>query len=73
MTADEFLDHAYRLILRRPPDEGSRTAWQGGESTSRASLIRGLVDSDEFLRLKVFDDGVTPRPRPVARAVRSAT
>jgi SAM-dependent methyltransferase len=57
----EFVDRAFRLLLRRPPDEealGRAVASLRGGSLSRAALLAELASSDEFRRLRALDDGV---------------
>ena len=58
---EEFLDLAYRFALRRPADDAARDGWlprlQSG-AMSRATLVRELVGSDDFERLRVLDDAV---------------
>jgi O-antigen chain-terminating methyltransferase len=57
----EFVEDAYRLVLRREPDPAA-LAWAVGElergSLSRAGLVAELVRSDEFARLRVLEDAV---------------
>jgi SAM-dependent methyltransferase len=54
---DEFVERAWRLVLRREPDPGSRERVERGE-VSRARLVRELVESDEFKRVELLDDGL---------------
>jgi SAM-dependent methyltransferase len=44
-------------VLRREPDPGSRERVERGE-VSRARLVRELVESDEFKRVELLDDGL---------------
>jgi SAM-dependent methyltransferase len=74
-TDEEFVDRAWRLVLRRhpEPDERQRTAARltAGE-LSRSSLLRDLVASEELAAVALLDDAVAhaaaERARP--RAVR---
>jgi SAM-dependent methyltransferase len=54
---DDFVERAWRLVLRREPDPGSRERVERGE-VSRARLVRELVESDEFKRVELLDDGL---------------
>jgi SAM-dependent methyltransferase len=54
---DDFVERAWRLVLRRDPDPGSRERVERGE-VSRARLVRELVESDEFKRVELLDDGL---------------
>jgi SAM-dependent methyltransferase len=54
---DDFVEKAWRLVLRREPDPGSRERVERGE-VSRARLVRDLVESDEFKRVELLDDGL---------------
>jgi SAM-dependent methyltransferase len=60
-SADEFVEHAYRLLLRRAPlpEDLERCAAAFGDGTlSRATLLHELVTSDEFARLRALDDAI---------------
>jgi SAM-dependent methyltransferase len=54
---DDFVERVWRLVLRRDPDPGSRERVERGE-VSRARLVRELVESDEFKRVELLDDGL---------------
>jgi SAM-dependent methyltransferase len=54
---DDFVERAWRLVLRREPDPGSDERVARGE-VSRARLVRELVESREFERLELLDDGL---------------
>jgi O-antigen chain-terminating methyltransferase len=54
---DDFAQRAWRLILRREPDEGAAGRLERGE-VSRARLVRELVESREFERVELLDDGL---------------
>ena len=54
---DDFVDRAWRLVLRRDPDAGSADRVARGE-VSRARLVRELVESPEFARVELLDDGL---------------
>jgi SAM-dependent methyltransferase len=54
---DDFVEKVWRLVLRREPDPGSRERVERGE-VSRARLVRELVESDEFKRVELLDDGL---------------
>lgn len=61
LSDEEFVERAFRFLLRRPPDEEARghaLAALAEHGLSRAGLLAELVDSDEFRRLRVLDDGV---------------
>jgi SAM-dependent methyltransferase len=61
LTDQDFVDRAFRLLLRRPPDDEARShalAALGEHGLSRAGLLAELADSDEFRRLRLLDDGV---------------
>ena len=53
----DFVEQAWRLVLRRDPDPGSAERVERGE-VSRARLVRELVESDEFARVELLDDGL---------------
>ena len=55
---EEFVDRAWRLVLRRPPEDGGREralAKLRDGTLSRAGLLRQLVESEEFGRVDVLD------------------
>lgn len=54
---DDFVERAWRLVLRRDPDVGSGERVARGE-VSRARLVRELVESQEFARVELLDDGL---------------
>jgi SAM-dependent methyltransferase len=53
----DFLEQAWRLVLRREPDADSAARLRRGE-VSRARLVRELVESPEFERIELLDDGL---------------
>ena len=53
----DFVREAWRLVLRRDPDPGSAERVERGE-VSPARLVRELVESDEFRRVELLDDGL---------------
>ncbi|HET7745644.1 MAG TPA: methyltransferase domain-containing protein [Gaiellaceae bacterium] len=58
---DAFVDAAFRLILRRPPDDEARErslAKLAAGTLSRATLIHELASSDEHVRVRELDDAV---------------
>lgn len=58
---DAFVEAAFMLVLRRPPDEEARerTLAKLAEGTlSRATLVHELCSSDEFRRVRELDDAV---------------
>jgi len=58
---DDFVDRAYRLLLRRDADERSRDdalRSLASQTLSRAALIADLAASDEFVRLRALEDAV---------------
>jgi SAM-dependent methyltransferase len=57
----EFVDHAFALVLRRPPDDEAREracAKLADGTLSRATLFHELVTSEEFGRVRELDDAV---------------
>jgi SAM-dependent methyltransferase len=69
-TDAEFVDRLWPLVLRRPPEpEGrERALAKLREGTlSRARLLQELVESDEFGRVALLDDGLA---RAAAERVR---
>ncbi len=57
----EFVDHAFALVLRRPPDDEAREralAKLADGTLSRATLLHELVTADEFGRVRELDDAV---------------
>jgi SAM-dependent methyltransferase len=61
LSDEQFVDRAYRLLVRRPPDAQGRVraleALAYGR-LSRATLIAELAGSDEFARVRALDDAV---------------
>jgi len=58
---EEFVERAFRLVLRRPPDEEAKARALGGlaEGTlSRTTLLYELVSSNELRRVRELDDAV---------------
>jgi SAM-dependent methyltransferase len=54
---DDFVGQLWRLVLRRDPDPETAGRLERGE-VSRARLVRELVDSPEFERIELLDDGL---------------
>lgn len=57
----EFADLAYRLVLRRGPEPEARErvlAKLAEGTLSRATLLHEIVTSEEFERVRLFDDAV---------------
>ena len=58
---EEFVDDAYRLVLRRDPDPEAReralTKLREG-TLSRATLLHELAGAPEFERIRLLDDGI---------------
>ena len=54
---DDFVEQAWRLALRREPDPGSDERVRRGD-VSHARLLRELVESREFERVELLDDGL---------------
>jgi SAM-dependent methyltransferase len=54
---DDFVEQAWQLVLRRYPDADARGRIERGE-VSRARLLRELVESREFERVELLDDGL---------------
>lgn len=57
LSVDDFVERAWRLVLRREPDAGSEERVRRGD-VSRARLVRELVESREFERVELLDDGL---------------
>jgi SAM-dependent methyltransferase len=61
LSDGEFVERAFRLLLRRPADEEARghaLAALSEHGLSRAGLLAELADSEEFRRLRALDDGI---------------
>jgi SAM-dependent methyltransferase len=61
LSDDDFVDRAFRFLLRRPPDDEARRhalAALSEHGLSRAGLLAELAESEEFRRLRVLDDGI---------------
>ena len=61
ISDEEFLEAAYRNILRRPPDDDAceRALSKLAEGTlSRATLVHDLATSEESVRVRELDDAV---------------
>jgi len=57
----EFVEAAFRLVLRRPPDPQAREralAKLAEGTLSRATLVSELTSSGEFVRVRELDDAV---------------
>jgi SAM-dependent methyltransferase len=54
---EDFVERIWRLVLRREPDPGAAERIARGE-VSRARLVRELVESREFERVELLDDGL---------------
>lgn len=57
----DFVESAFRLVLRRPPDEEARgraLAKLADGTLSRATLLQELVTATEFERVRALDDAV---------------
>src|SRR4051812_22731419 len=66
---EEFVDAAFALVLRRPPDAEAheRALAKLAEGTlSRATLLHELVTAPEFERVRQLDDAIA-----FARAARA--
>ncbi len=58
---EEFVEAAFRLVLRRPPDPEARDralAKLAEGTLSRATLVHELTSSEEFVRVRELDDAV---------------
>jgi SAM-dependent methyltransferase len=58
---EEFVERAFRLLLRRPPDQtalAEAVASLRKHSLSRTGLLANLAASEEFRRLRALDDAV---------------
>jgi SAM-dependent methyltransferase len=59
---EEFVDRAWRLVVRRSPEPDAREAALGklaDGTLSRAGLLRQLASSDEFGRVELLDDALS--------------
>jgi SAM-dependent methyltransferase len=54
---DDFVERAWRLVLRRDPDPEALERVRRGD-VSRARHLRELVESEEFARIELLDDGL---------------
>ena len=75
LTDLEFVDHAFALVLRRPPDTEAREracAKLADGTLSRATLLHELVTAEEFTRVRELDDAVALGARARARGERLA-
>jgi SAM-dependent methyltransferase len=66
---DEFVEQAWRLVLRRDPDPDAAERVRGG-LVSRARLVREMVESREFELVELLDDGLARARLERARAGR---
>ena len=61
LAEDEFVDRAYRLLLRRDPEPTARerdvSKLKDG-TLSRATLLAELAGADEFERVRALDDAI---------------
>jgi SAM-dependent methyltransferase len=58
---EAFVDDAYGLVLRRPPEPEAREralAKLAEGTLSRATLLHELVTAGEFARVRLLDDGI---------------
>jgi SAM-dependent methyltransferase len=58
---DEFVERAFRLVLRRPPDEEARAralAKLAEGTLSRTTLLHELATAPESERIRLLDDGI---------------
>jgi SAM-dependent methyltransferase len=61
VAEEEFVQHAYRLLLRRDPEPAARERdlVKLREGTlSRATLLAELAGADEFTRVRALDDAI---------------
>jgi SAM-dependent methyltransferase len=69
----EFVRNAYRVVLRREPDDEA-LAWATTEletgALSRAGLVAQLAASEEFAALRALDDAVALAARARAQRIR---
>jgi hypothetical protein len=66
----KFVDDAFRLVLRRSPDEEAREralSKLADGTLSRATLIHELATSEESIRVRELDDAVRSARRARAR------
>ncbi len=58
---EQFVECAFRLVLRREPDEDARAralAKLAEGTLSRATLLQELTGAPEFERIRLLDDGI---------------
>src|SRR5216683_2429788 len=74
-TDEEFVDRAWRLVVRRSPEPDARAAALAklaDGTLSRAGLLGQLASSDEFARVAVLDGALAfaagERARPRERS-----
>jgi SAM-dependent methyltransferase len=61
VAEEEFVEHAYRLLLRRDPEPEARErdlAKLREGTLSRATLLAELASAEEFARVRALDDAV---------------
>ncbi|HKT43175.1 MAG TPA: methyltransferase domain-containing protein [Gaiellaceae bacterium] len=63
---EEYVDRIWRLVLHRAPDPEAVRRLERGD-VSRARLVRELVESREFERIELLDDGLARARRERAR------
>jgi hypothetical protein len=65
-SEEDFVERAYGLLLRRPPDPTARenmTADLRRREVSRARALADIVQSEEFRRLHQLDDAAGEKAR----------
>src|SRR6266516_484570 len=76
LSEEDFVERAFRLLLRRPPDDEARVhalAALSEHGLSRGGLLAELADSEEFRRLRALDDGIGRGAAARSTSVRSSS
>jgi SAM-dependent methyltransferase len=75
MTEREFVDAAYRIVLRRAPDADGRVAGEAELSSglqSRGAFVAALVASTEYAALRELEDSISRSRHGPMRGLRAS-
>ena len=75
LTDEQFVEAAYRTVLRRPPDADGQTAGEADLRSglqSRAAFIAALVTSDEYAALRHLEHSISHSRRGPMRDLRAS-